>query len=192
MDLVRINDPNLFRCLACVLLCPLIWNALARCEYYYRPLRKLTGSKKLTVVVIFLWVFSFSAYRDLVYHDMISSQPEHPVLNHAIVKGLGALCIGAGQVLVWSSMYRLGFFGTYLGDYCGILMDSRVTSFPFNVLDNPMYIGSSLSFLGSALWSASAIGVIVSAYVYLVYRLALLFEGPFTGMIYANRVESSR
>jgi len=42
--------------------------------------------------------------------------------------------------------------GVGKGDYFGILMDHRVTSFPFNVTDAPMYYGSTMAFLGSALW----------------------------------------
>lgn len=32
-----------------------------------------------------------------------------------------------------------------------ILMDARVTGFPFNVLEHPMYDGASISFLGHAI-----------------------------------------
>jgi phosphatidylethanolamine N-methyltransferase len=56
-----------------------------------------------------------------------------------------------GFTFVLSSMYKLGITGTYLGDYFGILMEERVTSFPFNVLDNPMYVGSTMAFFGNAL-----------------------------------------
>ena len=38
-----------------------------------------------------------------------------------------------------------------LGDYFGILMDQKVTSFPFNVTENPMYWGSTANYLGLAL-----------------------------------------
>ena len=41
--------------------------------------------------------------------------------------------------------------GTFLGDYFGILMKEKVTGFPFNVLDNPMYVGSTLLFLAHSL-----------------------------------------
>lgn len=37
------------------------------------------------------------------------------------------------------------------GDYFGILKESRVTTFPFSVLDNPMYWGSTANYLGWAL-----------------------------------------
>lgn len=36
------------------------------------------------------------------------------------------------------SMYQLGVTGTFLGDYFGILMEDRVTAFPYNVTNNPM------------------------------------------------------
>ena len=37
------------------------------------------------------------------------------------------------------------------GDHFGIYLDAKVTSFPFNVLEHPMYTGATLNFLGSAL-----------------------------------------
>lgn len=37
------------------------------------------------------------------------------------------------------------------GDYFGILKEARVTTFPFNILDNPMYWGSTANYLGWAL-----------------------------------------
>lgn len=49
-------------------------------------------------------------------------------------------------------MWALGITGTYLGDYFGILMDDIVTGFPFNVMGDPMYWGSSMCFVGVALW----------------------------------------
>lgn len=63
----------------------------------------------------------------------------------------GAL-FAAGQLFVLTSTYALGITGTFLGDYFGILMDHRVEGFPFNVLRDPMYVGSTMCFLGVALW----------------------------------------
>ena len=57
-----------------------------------------------------------------------------------------------GQTFVISSTWMLGVTGTFLGDYFGILMNSRVEGFPFNVVRDPMYTGSTLSFLAGALW----------------------------------------
>lgn len=90
-------------------------------------------------------------------------------------------------MLVLSSMWALGVTGTYLGDYFGILMDDIVTGFPFNVTNNPMYYGSTLSFLGTALWFGKPAGVLVTVFVLLMYLIALRFEEPFTAEIYAKR-----
>ncbi|KAG0372890.1 Phosphatidyl-N-methylethanolamine N-methyltransferase [Mortierella sp. AD032] len=76
------------------------------------------------------------------------------------------------------------------GDYFGILMDTRVTSFPFNINDDPMYNGTTLMCLGTALWSSCPAGIYLSGVVHVVYRIALAFEGPFTGEIYRKREES--
>lgn len=76
-----------------------------------------------------------------------------------------------------TSTYALGVTGTFLGDYFGILMDKRVEGFPFNVLRNPMYVGSTLSFAAVSLWYESPAGLLLTAYVYVVYLIALRFEG---------------
>jgi phosphatidylethanolamine/phosphatidyl-N-methylethanolamine N-methyltransferase len=88
---------------------------------------------------------------------------------------------------VLSSMYALGIEGTYLGDYFGILMDEMVTGFPFNVTSAPMYYGSTLSFLGGAIWYGKPAGLLLTAIVFGVYKIALSYEDPFTGEIYAKR-----
>lgn len=93
----------------------------------------------------------------------------------------------SGNVLVLSSMWALGVTGTYLGDYFGILMDAKVTSFPFSVTDAPMYYGSTLSFLGTAVWFGKPAGVLLTLEVLAVYLVALRFEDPFTAEIYAKR-----
>jgi phosphatidylethanolamine N-methyltransferase len=56
-------------------------------------------------------------------------------------------------------------------------MSSRVTGFPFNVLSDPMYVGSTLAFLGSAIQYESPVGLGISALVWVVYAVALRFEG---------------
>lgn len=81
-----------------------------------------------------------------------------------------------GNILVLSSTYALGITGTYLGDYFGILMDEPVTSFPFNVTGAPMYYGSTMSFLGTALLYGRPAGVLLTVEVLLVYLVALSYE----------------
>lgn len=73
-------------------------------------------------------------------------------------------------------MWALGVTGTYLGDYFGILMDSMVEGFPFNVTSAPMYWGSTLSFLGTALYKGRVAGLLLTAEVFIGYLFALQFE----------------
>jgi phosphatidylethanolamine/phosphatidyl-N-methylethanolamine N-methyltransferase len=84
-------------------------------------------------------------------------------------------------------MWALGVTGTYLGDYFGILMETRVTGFPFNVCPWPMYLGSWFCFVAVAVYRGSVAGLALSAEVAVGYVLALRWEDPFTGMIYERR-----
>jgi phosphatidylethanolamine/phosphatidyl-N-methylethanolamine N-methyltransferase len=68
-------------------------------------------------------------------------------------------------------------------------MKERVTLFPFNIIDNPMYIGSAMSFFGTSLWFGKPIGFILSLEVSIMYVFAMALEGPFTAKIYAMRDE---
>lgn len=81
----------------------------------------------------------------------------------------------------------MGITGTFLGDYFGILMDSMVTGFPFNVTVAPMYHGSTCSFLGTAILYGKPAGILLTLWVYIVYQIALSYENPFTAGIYAKR-----
>ena len=83
-------------------------------------------------------------------------------------------------------MWALGITGTYLGDYFGILMDHIVTGFPFNIMASPMYYGSTMSFLGTAILYGKPAGILLTVEVLVCYLIALRFEDPFTAEIYAN------
>ena len=125
--------------------------------------------------------------------DAVKNQPSLAVLDNKLVKAAAVAFFAAGQVFVLSSMWVLGVTGeslararndvrltatgTYLGDYFGILMTSRVTGFPFNVLNDPMYIGSFLTHVGTSLWFQSPVGLALSLWVLVVYLVALRYEG---------------
>lgn len=67
-----------------------------------------------------------------------------------------------------------------------------MTSFPFNVSDAPMYHGSTLSFLATALWYGKPAGIFLTGLVALAYSVARRWEDPFTGMIYERRDRERR
>lgn len=144
-------EPTLGMAVVTIIMAPLIWNCLARLEYFTSFLSKVFLGRRSGCLVLGAWIFSFSIYRDAVVHAAIRRQPTLDVLDSPIWHAVGVICGIVGAVFVLSSYYRLGFFGTYLGDYFGILMSERVTGFPFNITDHPMYDGSSLLFTAMAI-----------------------------------------
>ena len=167
---------------------PIFWNSMARLEYRTRVLTRIwgCGDPNVACAILGISIFSLGLFRDYLYKCALEMQPVSLLgFEHRTVSVMGALLAVSGNVLVLSSMYKLGFRGTYLGDYFGLLKSERVTSFPFSIMANPMYNGSTMTFLGAALWYHKVYaGLLLSFYVWLIYRLALWFEEPFTAKIY--------
>lgn len=86
------------------------------------------------------------------YRDALKEQPKYSLLPEPYNKMVPAVLFTVGQIFVVTSTWALGITGTFLGDYFGILMDHRVEGFPFNVLRDPMYVGSTMCFAAAALW----------------------------------------
>lgn len=141
----------------------------------------------MAVYVFSLTVFTLGIFRDEIYRAAISEQPTSPYLDNIFFKVLASACFSFGSALVLGSMYKLGIVGTYLGDHFGFLFDERIVSFPFNICDNPMYDGSTLCFLGTALYYGKPAGLVATGLVYTMYQIVLLIEEPFTAKIYSNR-----
>ncbi|KAG4103512.1 phospholipid methyltransferase [Neocallimastix lanati (nom. inval.)] len=184
---VNYTHPDFIISACSIIFNPLFWNIVARNEYRNKTLTKIFKSPKKGCYFLAFVIFTLGIVRDLLFAKAIQSDSECKLFDTQKVKILGYISLGIGSVLVYSSMYVLGIIGTYLGDYFGILMEKRVTGFPFNVCDNPMYTGSTLNFLGTALLGKSCAGVVLTILVWIVYVIALKFEGPFTSMIYANK-----
>lgn len=187
---IDFTHPDFLISLASISFNPIFWNIVARREYHSKILTKLAGGNAYYGCYgLAVTIFSLGIFRDILYEKALRSQPTWPVFQEydTLVSAASVLFFTVGNVLVLSSMWALGVTGTYLGDYFGILMDDIVTSFPFNVCSNPMYYGSTLSFLGTALWFKKPAGVFVSIFVFIMYLIALRFEEPFTAEIYAKR-----
>jgi methylene-fatty-acyl-phospholipid synthase len=157
-------------------------------EYHNKVLTKLAGgNSRYGCYGLAVAIFSLGIFRDFLYERALRDQPSHPLLLTPLATYISYALIATGNVLVLSSMWALGITGTYLGDYFGILMDEMVTGFPFNVTSAPMYYGSTMSFLGTAVLFGKPAGILLTLQVLVVYLLALRFEDPFTAGIYAKR-----
>ncbi|CAK7564827.1 MAG: Phosphatidyl-N-methylethanolamine N-methyltransferase [Sporothrix epigloea] len=187
-ELVDFSQKSLLISAISIAFNPTFWNIIARQEYHNKVLTRLFGGKSQTACYFLAaTIFSLGIVRDLLYERALRHQPSHPLLETKEVTYFGFALLALGNLLVISSTWQLGITGTFLGDYFGILMDDIVTGFPFNVTDAPMYYGSTMSFLGSALIYSKPAGVLITAFVLFVYLVALRFENPFTAGIYAKR-----
>jgi phosphatidylethanolamine/phosphatidyl-N-methylethanolamine N-methyltransferase len=193
---VDVTDKSFLLAAGFILFNPTFWNVVGRFEHKTRLIRKAFCGHKLAAVYFFaVVIFSLGIARDLVYHNALSVQPSVaiPEEYQTILKAASVALYVIGQTLVLSAYYRLGIDGTYLGDYFGILKTEKLTGFPFNVSSDPMYLGSTLTFLGHALFNAKPAGVLLSVYVYVVYKLyAEFLEGPFTDYIYSEAAKRAQ
>ncbi|KAK4131008.1 phospholipid methyltransferase [Trichocladium antarcticum] len=187
VDYVDFNQQSLFISAAAIAFNPTAWNIVARREYRTRFLTRFFGSSRAACYALAVSIFSLGLLRDFLYERALRAQPTHPALENPLVTYAAYALLAAGNILVISSTWQLGITGTFLGDYCGILMDKMVTGFPFNITNAPMYYGSTMSFLGTALLYGKPAGILLTLHVLVVYLVAIQFENPFTAGIYAKR-----
>ncbi|PNS19889.1 hypothetical protein CAC42_7856 [Sphaceloma murrayae] len=191
--LIDLSQPTLWLSAASIIFNPTFWNTAARSEYHSRTISRLfNGSALYGCYFLAVVIFSLGIVRDLIYERALRDQPTHPILLTPLSKAVAVSLLAGGNTLVLSSMWALGVTGTYLGDYFGILMEEMVTGFPFNVCGSPMYYGSTMSFLGTAVWFGKPAGVVLTGLVWVVYEIALRYEDPFTAMIYRRREEDRK
>ncbi|KAH6904385.1 methylene-fatty-acyl-phospholipid synthase [Coprinopsis sp. MPI-PUGE-AT-0042] len=135
-SLVDFSKSSLLLSLGAIIFNPTAWNIVARNEY-----------KNKTITRAFGW---FPPGHD--------EQPQVPIIPYEYASKIALVLGGLGQLFVITSTWQLGITGTFLGDYFGILMDHRVTGYVrlslSNVLNDPMYVGSTMSFIATSLWYA--------------------------------------
>ncbi|KAI0075170.1 phospholipid methyltransferase [Panus rudis PR-1116 ss-1] len=186
------SKQSLWISLASITFNPTAWNIVARNEFHNKTITRIFGGNaKLGCYFLALCIFTAGIVRDTLYERALKDQPRVQILPEPYNVLVPAVLFFLGQTFVISSTWALGITGTFLGDYFGILMDHRVEGFPFNVLRDPMYVGSTMCFAAGALWYERPAGLLITLYVYIVYLIALRFEGPFTDMIYSTRASKS-
>jgi methylene-fatty-acyl-phospholipid synthase len=76
-----------------------------------------------------IMVSQFSVLFLFSYHRAILEQPQQAILPAEYATIVPAVLFILGQIFVVTSTWALGITGTFLGDYFGILMDSRVEGY---------------------------------------------------------------
>eukprot|EP00011_Vannellida_sp_DIVA3-517-6-12_P005492 CAMPEP_0114621128 /NCGR_PEP_ID=MMETSP0168-20121206/9074_1 /TAXON_ID=95228 ORGANISM="Vannella sp., Strain DIVA3 517/6/12" /NCGR_SAMPLE_ID=MMETSP0168 /ASSEMBLY_ACC=CAM_ASM_000044 /LENGTH=451 /DNA_ID=CAMNT_0001832327 /DNA_START=9 /DNA_END=1362 /DNA_ORIENTATION=+ len=191
-EVVDLTKPTFLAALASIAFAPLMWNAVARFEHRTRLITRLCcGSAYVGCYLLALAIFLLQLEREWIFTVAVYDQPMFVEAAGALNQAVALLLFAFGSTLVLSSFWRLGITGTYLGDYFGILMEEKVTGFPFNAFAHPMYLGSVVNLASTALYKGSAAGLLLAAWSHLVYQVvSLRLEGPFTDQIYAARAQA--
>ncbi|XP_045382813.1 phosphatidylethanolamine N-methyltransferase isoform X2 [Lemur catta] len=145
------SDSSFVAAILAIAFNPLYWNVVARWEHRTRKLSRAFHSPHLACYALGGSILLLNLLRSHCFTQAMLHQPLAEGLDHPAAYGLGLALLGLGSMFVLSSFFALGFTGTFLGDYFGILKEARVTTFPFNILDNPMYWGSTANYLGWAI-----------------------------------------
>ncbi|NXH48589.1 PEMT methyltransferase, partial [Dicaeum eximium] len=156
---------------------PFFWNVVARWEHKTQVFSQVLGSPHAACYCLGTVILLLNCVRSHCFTEAMKSQPKLEGWDCHWTYYSGLAISAVGTLFVISSFLALGFTGTFLGDYFGILMEEKVTSFPFSILDNPMYWGSTAIYLGWSLMHASPAGLLLTAVVAISYTIAVLYEG---------------
>lgn len=184
---IDFKDSGFCLAVAAIIFNPLFWNLVARWEYRTRRLSGLFGSPHLACYCLGFVIILLNVYRSHCMTVAMKAQARWDAMDQPVIFYTGVALMVLGTLMVVTSFLALGFTGTFLGDYFGILMDEKVTGFPFSVTENPMYWGSTANYLGLAFIGASPVGLVLTFIVAAAYKVAISYEGPFTEQIYLQR-----
>ncbi|KAL7857253.1 hypothetical protein SRHO_G00161520 [Serrasalmus rhombeus] len=148
---VDVMQPRFCVAVIAIIFNPFFWNVVARWEHRTRGLTRLFGSPYVACYCLGTLILLLNVYRSHSITVAMKGQPHLELMDSVQVYYAGAALLAMGSLFVISSFLALGFTGTFLGDYFGILMEQKVTAFPFNIMENPMYWGSTANYLGLAL-----------------------------------------
>lgn len=141
---VDVSKPSFALALIATILPPLVWNIIGPLEYYTRAVSTVVRKPIIGVYLSAIIVATLSVFRSAMFAIAMREQPVWDDLDDPIIHAVSGAAFVMGLTFFIGAYYRLQITGTYLGDYFGILRDERITRFPFSVLDNPMYDGSSI------------------------------------------------
>lgn len=148
---VDLEQKSFSLALLATILPPLFWNIIGPVEYYTHAFSGLLRKPIIGVYLSAALIAILSVFRSALFAAAMRDQPMLKDLDTPVFNAIGGTMFIIGLVFFIGAYYQLGISGTYLGDYFGILREDRITAFPFNILDNPMYDGSSMFHFAEAM-----------------------------------------
>jgi len=171
-----------------IFLCPVTWNVVSRLEFNTRIFSRIVGDKTIAADIMAHIYIEMGIFRNFMFYYLVTHHqsfyvPESLVLP---IKAFAAFLCVFGLIINLGVLYRLGIHGIYYADYFDILCPEKQTKWPYSQFEHPLYIGSTLIFIGDALINFSLIGLIYSAFAYFMYNIAGYLEAPYTNLIYSD------
>lgn len=186
---IKTNDYDFMWSAFMIIICPITWNLVARWEFHTKIFTRMAGDNRLAADIFAHVLIEMGILRNYLYSRALQNLPQFDIQTESTRYALTLLAyvfITYGLFLDFMSFYRLGIHGIYYADYFGILMSEKVTAFPYNFLDNPLYVGSTFLFFGTALLYKSFYGILLSCLAVFMYFLASKLENPMTELIYSE------
>jgi protein-S-isoprenylcysteine O-methyltransferase Ste14 len=180
-------DWEIILSIAMIIICPVTWNLVARYEFYTKKLSTFCGDNRLAADIFAHCLIEMGIFRNYLFVRVMRNQlkTEYFDDHFIILEIIGYLILVCGFHLTIFAYYRLGIHGIYYGDYFGVLCKEMVTAFPFSILENPLYVGSTMMFFGSSILYRSPAGIVLTICAWIMYQFASILENPMTPLIYS-------
>jgi protein-S-isoprenylcysteine O-methyltransferase Ste14 len=91
------------------------------------------------------------------------------------IPGIVAMCVGGALVLLCGALLSTRGIGTLRGEEWFMPREFLATG-PFRFVRNPMSLGGAVLMFGIALWRRSALGLGLTAMLFLVFHLVVVYQ----------------
>lgn len=177
-DNINFNEKYFIQCAQITLFNGALWCILPYLQYKFKLISRLVDNN-MAIAADFLafLLINIGSARNTAFMDAVS---HNEILNfgdafNTLTWIIGAIWVVLGFIFILGSFYRLGLRGMYFGDHFGFLFKERIEKFPYNVLDNPQYVGANLFYLGLSLIYRSPTGVFLTFLVMFSYNILYYF-----------------
>lgn len=190
---IDFTEYRFFEAVAYSFLCFLGWVILPHLEFKYKLLSRLTnGNQGMANDFLTYFLIYTGCMRNFAFNEAMNNNKhiEYGVWQPlAILLGYAMVLIGGG--LVTLSFYRLGLRGMYFGDHFGFLFKEKITAFPYNYIDNPQYVGTTILFSGASIAHGSAAGLFITLLVNVLYKILFIVESRKLSIFYPPEITTN-
>eukprot|EP00049_Salpingoeca_infusionum_P017823 m.354514 g.354514 ORF g.354514 m.354514 type:complete len:256 (+) comp17039_c0_seq1:165-932(+) len=179
--------------IAIVVYCPVQWNVLPiiSADFWIRHLGRFKAMFWFTWLVVACTAIRVMLFKRVAAEDSGSFDFPTSEMERYVTQVIAPAMKWYGVLVSQASVFQLGLYGTYMGEYFNICLSTFVYAFPFNHISNPMYMGTFLAHLGESVALKSVNGVLLSIIFYGVMRCALAFEIALMDSFYKSNVSKA-